>query len=83
MSYGLVDPSTAGIGGGIGQTENGNGDHLTFYVEADDLQAMLDKAEKLGGHTVMPVTEIPGAVTMALFSDPEGHVIGLVKSAQA
>ena len=26
----------------------------------------------------MPVTTIPGMVTFALFSDPEGNVVGLV-----
>ena len=50
------------------------------YVEVNDLQAYLDKAEKLGGKTIMPPTEIPDQVTLAMFTDPEGNVIGLVKS---
>ncbi len=79
MSYGFVDTHAGGINGGIGGT-NGGPNRVTFYVEVDDLQAYLDKAEKLGGKTVMPVTEIPDIVTMALFSDPEGNVVGLVKS---
>ena len=29
---------------------------------------------------VMPVTDIPNMVTFALFSDPEGNVVGLVSS---
>jgi hypothetical protein len=28
---------------------------------------------------ITPVTEIPGMVTFALFQDPEGNVIGLLK----
>ncbi|HLQ60337.1 MAG TPA: hypothetical protein VK131_00565, partial [Candidatus Acidoferrales bacterium] len=28
----------------------------------------------------VPVTEVPGVVTFANFRDPDGHVIGLVKS---
>jgi predicted enzyme related to lactoylglutathione lyase len=28
----------------------------------------------------MPVTEIPGMVTFAQFADPEGNIVGLVKS---
>jgi len=55
----------------------GNG-HVTFYVDTDDPQAMLDKAEQLGGTTIMPVTELP-QVTIAMFADPEGHVVGLAK----
>ena len=66
-----------GIGGGIGQAPEGNG-HVTFYVGTDDPQATLDKAEQLGGRTILPVTELP-EVTIALFADPEGHVIGLAK----
>jgi predicted enzyme related to lactoylglutathione lyase len=45
-----------------------------------DLQAALDKAERLGGKSLMPPTEIPeGNVTIAMFSDPEGTTCGLIK----
>jgi predicted enzyme related to lactoylglutathione lyase len=40
----------------------------------------LRKAERLGGKTVMPPTEIPNMVTFAMFADPDGNVIGLVKA---
>lgn len=78
MGYGIVEKSDGGIGGGIGQAEDGPG-HVTFYIQVDDPQAYLDKAESLGGKTVMPVTEIPDMATFALFADPEGHVVGVVK----
>jgi predicted enzyme related to lactoylglutathione lyase len=29
---------------------------------------------------VVPVTEIPGLVTFAQFADPQGNVVGLLKS---
>ena len=77
IPYAMVDKEDGGIGGGIGQAQNGNG-HVTFYVGTDDPQAALDKAEQLGGKTIMPVTELP-EVTIALFADPEGHVVGLAK----
>lgn len=77
MPYAMVEKEDGGIGGGIGQAPDGKG-HVTFYVGADDPQAVLDKAEQLGGKTIMPVTELP-QVTIALFADPEGHVIGLAK----
>ncbi|MGH2584684.1 MAG: VOC family protein [Dehalococcoidia bacterium] len=79
MNYGLVDNNDAGIGGGIGPGE-GDESLVTFYIGVDDLQAALDKAEQLGGKTVMPITEIPGMVIMAQFADPAGNVIGLVKN---
>ena len=76
MKYGIVDTHTdGGIGGGIRPT-NGGANRVTFYVDVDDLQAHLDKIEARGGKTIMPPTELP-QVTLALFSDPEGNVIGM------
>jgi uncharacterized protein len=77
MPYAMVEKEGDGIGGGIGQAPDGQG-HVTFYVGTDDPQAMLDKVEQLGGKTILPVTELP-QVTIALFADPEGHVVGLAK----
>jgi uncharacterized protein len=77
MSYWLVEKEEGGIGGGIGQSEAGTS-HVTFYVQVADPQAALDKAESLGGKTIMPVMSIPNIVTLALFADPEGHVVGVV-----
>ena len=78
MGYGMIPSPDQGIGGGVGQAQEGEG-HVTFYVQTDDPQAMLDKIEQLGGKTVVPVTEME-MVTFALFADPQGHVVGLVKS---
>ncbi len=79
MNYGLVKAEEGGIGGGVGSTPQGNR-IVTVYVGADDPQAALDKAVQLGGQVVMPVTEIPDMVTFALFADPEGNVVGIVKN---
>lgn len=49
------------------------------YVQVADLQAMLDGVEANGGKTVAPPTEVPGVVTFALFTDPAGNLMGLVK----
>src|SRR5215470_2633653 len=75
MNYGMLEGANGGIGGGIGETEDGAG-HVTVYVQVDDPQEYLDKASTLGGKTIVPVTEIPDMVTFALFADPEGHVVG-------
>lgn len=77
IPYAMIEKEGDGIAGGIGQSPDGNG-HVTFYVDTDDPQAALDKAEELGGRTVLPVTELP-QVTIALFADPEGHVVGVAK----
>ncbi len=78
MNYGLVAPGERGIGGGIGPSPDGTA-VVTFYVEVDDLQAALDKAEELGGKTVMPPMDVPGGPSIAQFTDPEGNRIGLAK----
>ena len=77
MPYSMVKAQDGGIGGGIGEAPDGQG-HVTFYVGTDDVQATLDKATRLGAKVVLPVTELP-MVTIALFADPEGHVVGLAK----
>jgi len=78
--YGLVDTGTkAGIPGGVAGTFPGTRPWATFYVRANDPDATLKRAEKLGGKIVMPPTAFPEGPTIAFFSDPEGNVIGLVK----
>jgi predicted enzyme related to lactoylglutathione lyase len=78
--YGLVAAGNGGIGGGVGASQDGGAGHITFFVEVDDPQAYLAKAEKLGGKTVVPPTEIPSYnLTFAYFVDPQGHLVGLSK----
>jgi uncharacterized protein len=77
--YTLVDTrGGAGINGGIGRSDDARG-WATFYVEVDDPQAYLDRAESLGGRAVVPVTEVPGMATWAMFEDPDGLLVGVVK----
>src|SRR5262245_4982830 len=79
--YGLVAPGaeTKAIGGGVGACPPNAKAYVTFYVQVDDVQASLDKAAKLGGRVILPPTPIPGVGTNALFTDPEGNMIGLFK----
>ena len=71
--YGLVDG--AGLNGGIGSAEMAS---VRVFVATDDLKAELEKAERLGGKTTMEPTDV-GMAEIALFSDPEGNTVGLVK----
>ena|SRR5215207_8710404 len=80
--YGVVNAGPKGIGGGIGPAQDGGPGQVTFYVEVEDPQAYLAKAESLGAKTIVPVTEMPQfGLTFAFFADPEGHVMGLSKGA--
>jgi predicted enzyme related to lactoylglutathione lyase len=77
--YGIVDTG-GGIGGGVGATSDGSAGATTFYVETDDVAAHLKKAEAAGGTIVMEETQVMEGTVIGLFSDPEGHVVGLLKA---
>ena len=80
-NYAIIDTHAGkGINGGIGLSQSGEPLGV-FYVQGADVQALLDKAESLGGTTVVPIVEMtePFPLTYALFADPQGNRIGLVK----
>src|SRR5579872_5087933 len=80
-SYYMASPGE-GVNGGVGAAPPGTGaGHVTFYVEVEDPTSALEKISGLGGRTVQEPMDIPGGPTIALFADPEGHVVGLVKRA--
>ena len=84
FKYGIVQRegnTTAdgiGIGGGISGGPEGYEGHVTFYVEVPDVEAALAKAESLGGTRVMGPEQVMEDLTIGLFTDPEGHVIGVM-----
>ena len=81
MNYGIVDNAGEGINGGIGGCPDGSR-QVTWYVQVDDIDGYLKKAEQMGGKTVMPRTEMD-MVTLAMLADPEGNVVGLVEGTQS
>jgi uncharacterized protein len=86
MKYGMVaregnvNAEGVGIGGGVGVGPPGYDGHITFYVEVPDVEAALAKAESLGGTRVMGPETMSDQVELGQFTDPEGHVVGVVKS---
>ena len=70
---------TEGIGGHMTTLGHEPHNYVTVYAQVDDLQAYLDKAETLGGKTVIPPTEVPDMGHFAWISDPEGTIVGLWK----
>jgi predicted enzyme related to lactoylglutathione lyase len=85
QGYGLIpreghtNPDGIGIGGGVAQGPDGYDGHVTFYVEVPDVEAALVKAESLGGERMMGPEEVMEGVEIGLFTDPEGHVVGVVQ----
>jgi len=86
MNYGIVDREAnlsdegIGIGGGIAGGPEGYEGHVTFYVEVPDVEESLAKAESLGGSRMMGPDEVMEGLVIGLFTDPEGHVIGVMTS---
>jgi uncharacterized protein len=88
MSYGIVqreqntNDEGIGIGGGVGAGPGGYEGHVTFYVEVPDVEEALAKAESLGGTRVMGPEKIMEGIELGQFTDPEGHLVGLVRGGQ-
>ena len=84
MKYGIIDTGAGpqGINGGVGPAHDGN-TRVSIYVQVDSLQAALDRAERLGGKTVLAPTEVPGGPRLAMFADPAGNITGLLLGNQA
>jgi predicted enzyme related to lactoylglutathione lyase len=79
--YSMIDTGAepAVVAGGIGGTQSPDDPSgITLYMRVDDLQSYIDKAEKLGGSTVMPPMDLAGGYgSIAVVADPEGNPVGL------
>lgn len=84
--YSTVDTGAGegAIGGGIGGGPEGYEGHVTFYVNVDDVESALARAEDLGGKRMMGPERVeaseatgPEAFEIGMFTDPEGRVVGL------
>jgi predicted enzyme related to lactoylglutathione lyase len=86
MNYGVVQregntaPDGTGIGGGVGAAPEGYDGHVTFYIEVPDVEAALARAESLGGTRMMGPEQVMDTIEIGLFNDPEGHLVGVVKT---
>ena len=79
--YGMYRPENGqGVAGGIGAAQDGGPGQVTFYVRVPSIDDTLARVASLGGAVVMPKFSA-GSATLALFADPEGHVIGLTEGA--
>jgi uncharacterized protein len=65
---------------GIGASPEGRSGRVTLYVEVPDIEAALAKAESLGGMRMMGPETVMEQVEIGLCNDPEGHLVGVVKT---
>jgi uncharacterized protein len=69
-----------GIDGGVGAAPDGEATRVTVYVQVEDLDAALRTIERLGGSRVAGPTDVPDGPIFALFTDPAGNLVGLLKA---
>ncbi|MEK7216868.1 MAG: VOC family protein [Chloroflexota bacterium] len=78
-NYVGIDTHAGGINGGLVAIPDEATPAATCYIAVEDPAATLKKIESLGGQTLVPVTDV-GMVVFAVFMDPQGHPVGLVKA---
>jgi uncharacterized protein len=79
-SYGFLNLVTSedgtGIRGGVGGGP-GYQSRAVFYVQVPNVEAALQRAERLGGTRVMGPATSPNGLVVGHFTDPEGTLIGV------
>jgi predicted enzyme related to lactoylglutathione lyase len=83
IDYHLCEVGEGGIGGGIAKIDETKGEkpYITVYIKVDDLQATLDKAVKMGAKVLVPPTLISEQIgSFAMFTDPDGLLVGILKT---
>jgi hypothetical protein len=61
-----------GVGGGTAYHP-----HVIFYIGVTDVEAALQRAERLGGTRQMGPAKAPTGLVVGHFTDPEGNLIGV------
>jgi len=77
--YALVNPGQDPSGAMFAKPDDAPTPCMNVYFNTDDIDATLEKVEANGGKTLVKKTVIPGAGYFAMFTDPDGIVIGIMK----
>ncbi len=75
--YALFSPGEGQLGGGLDRHDKITPGNIIIYIQVDDIDAMLERAVKLGARKVKEKTEIPNVGWFGLFTDLDGNTIGL------
>ncbi|MFE9421968.1 VOC family protein [Kitasatospora sp. NPDC006697] len=78
-TYSLVGDADGRPTGGIGQAGPGSPyTGIAVYFRVADVETALARAEELGGARRLEPRALPGMGRMAVFTDPDGNVVGLL-----
>jgi uncharacterized protein len=78
-TYTMIKPGDGTGGGILKHPMPGEPSTWLAYVLVDDIAAATRKAKSLGATIVKDVTEVPGAGTMSIITDPTGATLALWK----
>jgi uncharacterized protein len=93
--YGLIEPPEASraIGGAVcavpdvpsstwrgKRRDEGHPGQVTVFVQVPDVEEALQCAEALGGRRMLGPDPVGPAMEIGRFSDPEGHLIGVMST---
>jgi len=84
MNYRIAETGgEGGINGGImkPQREGPWPGNMTLYIAVDDLAAYRKKIVAAGGEIHVEEQAVPGMGAFSLFTDPEGRMMGIWKTA--
>ena len=63
-------------------SDSGVPPHWMAYVAVEDVAATAEKVNGLGGKTIHPPTDIPGAGSFAVLADPQGAAFAVYSSSE-
>jgi hypothetical protein len=77
MNYVMIETPGGQPGGGMNIVDKIEPSGTILYVMVQDIEATLNKAEKLGGKIVTPKSPIPKIGFFGVLTDSEGNKLGL------
>jgi predicted enzyme related to lactoylglutathione lyase len=77
--YHVIGKGGADRGGVTNELAPGAKPHWLPYVSVDDTDATVARAKKFGAKIAMPATDIPGVGRFAVFDDPTGAQLAVLK----
>lgn len=80
FAYASVRADGPGVEGAIGASPPGTSGYVTFYVRVSDVEAMLARAQALGGKRIFGPDTVSETLELGMFKDPENHVVGVLAS---
>src|SRR5262245_56014231 len=73
--------STRGMDGGIWPSPPEGHNLVQLFIEVDDIDAYIAKAQALGASVIVPRSELPDGDALAIVRDPGGLPFGLYRAA--